>query len=77
MRDPKYYEYRAKAHAGLKQQMAMHLDYSEVLAMTGNLVGAINELLSAQKATDGDFFLRTSVDSRLRELEEIQRTLAK
>jgi predicted Zn-dependent protease len=57
--------------------MAMHLDYSEVLAMTGNLVGAINELLSAQKATDGDFFLRTSVDSRLRELEEIQRTLAK
>ena len=76
VRDPKYYEYRAKAHAGLKQKMAMHLDYSEVLAMTGNLVGAINELLAAQKATDGDFFLRTSVDSRLRELEEIQITLA-
>jgi predicted Zn-dependent protease len=57
--------------------MAMHRDYAEVLAMTGNLVGAINELLSAQKATDGNFFLRTSVDSRLRELEEIKRELEK
>ena len=77
IRDSKYYEYRAKAYEGLKLKMAMHRDYAEVLAMTGNLVGAINELLSAQKATDGNFFLRTSVDSRLRELEEIKRELEK
>jgi predicted Zn-dependent protease len=43
--------------------------------LTGNLVGAINELLLAQKATDGDFFLRTSVDSRLKELREAQQAL--
>ncbi|MDA0236946.1 MAG: M48 family metalloprotease [Proteobacteria bacterium] len=77
VRDSRYYEYRAKAYAGLKRKMAMHLDYAEGLALKGNLVGAINELLSAQRATDGDFFLRTSVVSRLRELEEMQRALEK
>lgn len=74
-KNPKFYEFRAKAYDGLKYKMAMHRDYAEVLALTGNLVGAINELLLAQKATDGDFFLRTSVDSRLKELREAQQAL--
>lgn len=74
-KNPKFYEFRAKAYSGLKQKMSMHRDYAEVLALTGNLVGAINELLLAQKAIDGDFFLRTSVDSRLKELREVQQAL--
>jgi predicted Zn-dependent protease len=74
-KNPKFYEFRAKAYSGLKQKMPMHRDYAEVLALTGNLVGAINELLLAQKAIDGDFFLRTSVDSRLKELREVQQAL--
>jgi predicted Zn-dependent protease len=74
-KNPKFYEFRGKAYDGLKYKMAMHRDYAEVLALTGNLVGAINELLLAQKATDGDFFLRTSVDSRLNELREAQQAL--
>ena len=74
-KNPKLYEFRGKAYDGLKSKMAMHRDYAEVLALTGNLVGAINELLLAQKATDGDFFLRTSVDSRLNELREAQQAL--
>ena len=75
VKNPKFYEFRAKAYGELNQKMAMHRDYAEVLALTGNLVGAINELLLAQKSTDGDFFLRTSVDSRLKELREIQQAL--
>lgn len=74
-KNPKLYEFRAKAYRGLGEKMAMHRDYGEVLALTGNLVGAINELLLAQKATDGDFFLQTSVASRLKELKEIQKAL--
>ena len=73
--DSKFYEYRAKAFAGLNQKMAMHRDNAEVLALRGNLVGAINELIYAQKMTDGNFFLRTSVEARLRELRDIQRAL--
>ncbi|MDC1311173.1 M48 family metalloprotease [Burkholderiales bacterium] len=75
VKNPKLYEFRAKAYSGLNQKMAMHRDYAEVLALNGNLVAAINELLLAQKVTDGDFFLRTSVDSRLKELREVQQAL--
>ncbi|MEK9867511.1 MAG: hypothetical protein VW621_07575, partial [Betaproteobacteria bacterium] len=66
--DARFYEYRARAYEGMNRRMAMHKDRAEALVGKGRITAAINELTMAQQASDGDFYLRAAVTTRLKEL---------
>jgi predicted Zn-dependent protease len=51
--------------------MLQHRALAESYYRLGNIRAAIEQLLLAQKAGDGDFFVQSSVDARLRELRII------
>ena len=58
---------QAKCYAALNKGMLQHRALAESLFRLGNIRAAIEQLLLAQKAGDGDFYLQSSVDARLRE----------
>ena len=66
--DPRLYELKAKAHAMLGEHLSEHRAQAEALLLRGNLAAAIEQLRLAQSSADGDFYERSSVDARLREL---------
>ncbi len=66
--DPRLFEFKAAAHAALGQRMAQHRAQAEALILRGNLTAAIEQLRLAQASDDGNFYERSIVDSRLREL---------
>ena len=73
--DPRLYEMKARAHDVLGQRMAKHRSQAEALLLRGNLRAAIEQLRLAQASADGDFYERSSVDARLRELVEFDAEL--
>lgn len=70
--DPKLHEFAARSHAALGHVLAQHRAQAEVYANTGQYPAAIEQLMIAQKAPDGDFYERSQVDARLRELRQIE-----
>lgn len=70
--DARFYEYRARAYEGMNRRMAMHKDRAEALVGKGRITAAINELTMAQQASDGDFYLRAAVTTRLKELVKLR-----
>ena len=66
--DPRLYEMKAEAHAVLGELSAQHRAQAEASLLRGNLPAAIEQLRLAQSIADGDFYERSSVDARLREL---------
>ena len=66
--DPHLYEYQAQAYAALGKGLLQHRALAEVYALRGNFPAAIEQLQIAQKAGDGDFYQKSSVEARLREL---------
>ena len=70
--DPKLYEFQARSSAGLGQVLRQHRNQAEAYALYGLNVAAIEQLLIAQKAPDGDFYEHSQVDARLRELRAIE-----
>lgn len=58
----------AKAYATLGKQMLQHRHQGEYYAWAGDLRGAVTQLELASKATDGDFFQSSVVETRLRTL---------
>ena len=66
--DPQLYEYQARAYTLLGQHLLQHRALAEVYALRGNLPAAIEQLQIAQKAGDGDFYQKSSVEARLKEL---------
>ena len=50
------------------KRLLQHRALAEVYALRGNLPGAIEQLQIAQKAGDGDFYQKSSVEARLKEL---------
>ncbi|UCD70283.1 MAG: M48 family metallopeptidase [Betaproteobacteria bacterium] len=66
--DPRLYELKAKAHALQGQQLRQHRARAEALLLKGNLSAAIEQLRFAQASDDGDFYERSAVNARLREL---------
>ncbi len=66
--DPRLYEMKAEAHAELGQRLPQHRSLAEASLLRGNLSAAIEQLRLAQSSPDGDFYERSSVDARLREL---------
>ena len=66
--DSRLYELQAKCYAALDKRLPQHRAQAEAYYRVGNLRGAIEQLVLAQKSGDGDFYQLSSVDARLREL---------
>jgi predicted Zn-dependent protease len=58
----------AQAYSDLGNQMAMHRHQGEYYAWQGDLKSAVAQLEIASKAGDGDFYLASVIDARLRTL---------
>jgi len=66
--DPQLYEFQARAYTAMGRRLLQHRALAEVYALRGNLPAAIEQLQIAQKAGDGDFYQKSSVEARLKEL---------
>ena len=66
--DPQLYEFQARAYSTLGKRLLEHRALAEVYALHGNFPAAIEQLQIAQKAGDGDFYQKSSVEARLKEL---------
>jgi beta-barrel assembly-enhancing protease len=66
--DSRLYALQAKSYAALDKRLPQHRAQAEAYYRVGNLRGAIEQLVLAQKSGDGDFYQLSSVDARLREL---------
>lgn len=75
--DVRMHGLQAKTYAELGKHLEQHRAQAEVYALDGRLLAAIEQLQLAQKAGDGDFYERSAVDSRLRELKLQQAQEAK
>jgi beta-barrel assembly-enhancing protease len=75
--DAKLYEIAAKCYERKGKKLAQHRNIAESYYRRGNLNYAIEQLMIASKAKDGDFYESSAVESRLRELraERRNRTL--
>jgi predicted Zn-dependent protease len=61
---------QAKAYALQGKRLRQHWAQGEAYALQGLLQPAIEQLQLAQKSPDGDFYERSQVDARLRELKQ-------
>ncbi len=66
--DPQIYEFQARAYTSLGKRLLQHRALAEVYALRGNFPAAIEQLQIAQKAGDGDFYQKSSVEARIKEL---------
>jgi predicted Zn-dependent protease len=69
--DYRLYQLQAKSYAALNRGMLQHRALAESYFRLGNVRTAIEQLVLAQRAGDGDFFVQSSVDARLRELRAL------
>jgi predicted Zn-dependent protease len=60
---------QAKAYAFLGRRLSEHRTQAEAYVLEGQLNEAIAQLQFAQQAPDGDFYERSQVDARLREIK--------
>lgn len=67
-RDRILYEFRAEAYRSMGYVMKFHFDLSMSAYLSGNLDGAINQLKIASDLDTGDFYFRSQLDSRLKDL---------
>jgi predicted Zn-dependent protease len=75
--DARMHGLQAKTYAMLGKHVLEHRAQAEAYAAQGQLVAAIEQLQLAQKAKDGDFYVYSQIDSRLRELKARQAEEAK
>jgi predicted Zn-dependent protease len=68
--DPQVYDLRARAYSAMGKRLLQHRALAEVYALQGNVPAAIEQLQIAQKAGDGDFYQKSIVEARLKELME-------
>lgn len=68
--DDRMYEFKARACAALGEKLEQHRAQAEAYALQGQLSLAIEQLELAQKSSDGDYYDRSQVDARLRELKQ-------
>jgi predicted Zn-dependent protease len=71
MGDARNYELQARSFAAAGKQLAQHRALAEALALRGNLTAAVQQLQLAVNSKDGDFYQRSIVESRLRELRAL------
>jgi len=68
--DIRLHRLRAESYAGLGRRAQQHLALAEAFALQGQTETAVNQLLFAQQAGDGNFYEMSVIDSRLRELKQ-------
>jgi predicted Zn-dependent protease len=68
MGDARNYELQARSYAAAGKRLAQHHALAEALVLKGNLSAAVEQLQLAVASKDGDFYQRSIVESRLREL---------
>ena len=68
--DPRLYELQARAYAAAGRRVAQHRAQAEAAYRRGNLAAAVDQLETAVKVKDGDFYAVSSAEARLRELRE-------
>ena len=66
--DPSLYELRAGAYKKLGLSSEYHVDLSKLAYLKGNLDAAIRELQAARDADEGNYFLRSQIDTSLKDL---------
>ena len=66
--DIRLHKMRAESYAGLGRRSQQHQAQAEVLALQGQTEPAIQQLVLAQGAADGNFYEMSVIDTRLREL---------
>ncbi len=71
--DPKYYELLARSYAALNHKTLQHQATAEMYLLLGSLPAAIDQLQSARKAADADFYVMSEIDARLRQLTQRMR----
>ena len=70
--DARVYQMLAKSYAALGARAQQHRSLAEAYYLQGSLPAAIEQLQFAQGAGDGDFYMLSAVDARLRELKRMQ-----
>lgn len=75
--DYRLYLLQAEAYAALGQTLDQHRSLAEAYALRGNVTEAIVQLQIALKTRDADFYRLSMVESRLRELRELERETRK
>jgi len=68
--DARLHVLQAKAYALMGKHMQQHRAQAEAYMVEGQLDPAIEQLELARKAGDGDFYVQSEVDARLRELRQ-------
>ncbi len=71
--EPQYYELLARSFAALGHKTLQHQATAEMYLLKGSLPAAIDQLQSARKANDADFYVLSEVDARLRQLTQKMR----
>jgi predicted Zn-dependent protease len=75
--DYQLYQLQAQCYAALNKSLQQHRALAESYYRLGNIRGAIEQLILAQKSGDGDFYQQSSVDARLRELRSVDSEMRK
>lgn len=75
--DGRLWALQARSYAALGKRALEHRSQAEVYALQGQYAAAVEQLEIAQKSGDGDFYVLSAVDSRLRELRARQAEEAK
>jgi beta-barrel assembly-enhancing protease len=69
--DARIYTLQARAYALLGRQLQEHRSLAEAYRLQGQLPEAVEQLQLAQRSPDGDFYERSQVDARLREMKAL------
>ncbi len=65
-----YYSLLARSYAELGRRTLQHQAVAEAYALMGATPAAVEQLMLARRAGDGDFFTMSEVDARLRQLQQ-------
>ncbi|MGH8677769.1 MAG: M48 family metalloprotease [Burkholderiales bacterium] len=66
--DPRLYEMQARGYAAMGKQLPRHRAQAEAYLLRGDVRHAIEQLQIAKSSGDGDFYQKSSVEARLKEL---------
>ena len=69
--DARLYELQSRGYTAMGNRLQQHRAQAEAYVLRGNLTAAIEQLQLAQRAGDGDFYQKSSVEARLKELVAI------
>jgi predicted Zn-dependent protease len=71
--DPRLFELLARSYERLGRRTLQHQATAELYLLLGSVPAAIDQLQSARRASDADFYTMSEVDARLRQLNQQMR----